>query len=115
MTQLTYWKCLANVDSNEGRGPMRTVCYAATKEAALKIVNNPLFYTKYGVQGCKPYKNGEHDISEETIAVYSDLDDYLKTVHKIERETALAKLTEAEKIALGLTDKYKNESEKLSS
>lgn len=113
MTTLTYWACKANKDQTEGRGPMYIVCYAETLESALDIVNSPAFYNKYGVCGTKPYENGKYDVEKVTFNIFNDLNDYLVTTKAIEREIALSKLTETEKVALGLTDTYQTALRKL--
>ena len=45
------WACRAYRNTTDGHGPMYDACYAATHEAAIKIVKHPSFYKKYGVMG----------------------------------------------------------------
>ena len=103
MKTLKVWACTANRDTTEGRGANYDVCYAATRETALKIVNNPLYYGRYGVMGCSPYKHGEYDVSEREMVIYDTVSEYLDSVKSKEVKTALAKLTDKEKQLLGLT------------
>jgi hypothetical protein len=80
MKTLKVWACTANSDQTEGRGSNYDVCYATTREVALKIVNNPLFYGKYGVMGGKPYDGGKYDVSERDMVVYDNISEYLESV-----------------------------------
>lgn len=102
MKTLKVWACTANRDQTEGRGPMYDVCYASTKEVALKIVTNPLYYGNYGVMGCAPYNGGNYDISEREMVVYDNVSEYLEGIKNAAVQTALNKLTDKEKELLGL-------------
>lgn len=102
MKTIKIWACTANRDQTEGRGPIYDVCYASTKEVALKIVTNPTYYGKYGVMGCGPYDGGKYDISEREMVVYDNVSEYLEDIKNEEVKTALNKLTDKEKELLGL-------------
>lgn len=102
MKTFKVWACTANRDQTEGRGPSYDVCYAETREIALKIVNNPLFYGKYGVMGCQPFDGGKYNVSEREMVVYDNISEYLEGVKNAEIKTALSKLTDKEKELLGL-------------
>ena len=91
-----------NQDQTEGRGPMVDVYYSNNKELALKIVSHPLFYKKYGVQGCPPYKGGELDVKEREFIILNSMEDFFKIEQDQKTKVALAKLTEEEKEILGL-------------
>ena len=97
MKTLKVWACTANRDQNEGRGPNYDVCYAANHETALKIVNNPVFYRKYGTMG-----SNNCDIDEREMVVYDNLSEYLESEKNAEIKAALNKLTDKEKELLGL-------------
>jgi hypothetical protein len=97
MNTQRLWACQANKDTTEGRGPMFDVCYAKTKTIAMAIVNNPLFYKRYGVQGCPPYKNGEYDVKETNIIVVDSAEEFFAVEEVNERLAALEKLTDREK------------------
>lgn len=81
---------------------MVPVCYTETKEKALKIVNHPDFYSKYGVMGVAPYKNGEYDVREETIIIVNDVTEILDLEKQKEKERIFSKLTPKEREILGL-------------
>lgn len=102
MKTFKVWACTANRDQTEGRGPSYDVCYAETREVALKIVNNPLFYGKYGVMGCQPFDGGKYDVSEREMFVYESISEYLESEKNAEIKAALSKLTDKEKELLGL-------------
>jgi len=61
------WAVTVNTDQCEGKGTRKTIGYTYTKSEALEVVNNPLFYKRYGVQGQAPYNNGEYDVIPQTI------------------------------------------------
>lgn len=102
MKTMKVWACMANRDQTEGRGPNYEVCYAATREIALKIVNNPLYYGKYGVMGCGPYDGGKYDVVEREMVIYENISEYLESEKNTEIKAALSKLTDNEKKLLGL-------------
>jgi len=91
-----------NEDQTEGRGPMTDVYYTTSKELALKIVTSPIFYGKYGVQGCPPYKGGEYDIKEKEFTILENLEDFFNIENNLKIKNALSKLSEEEKQILGL-------------
>ena len=102
MKTLKLWACQANRDTTEGRGPVYDVCYASTKDAAIKIVNDPTFYKKYGVMGFAPYDGGKYDVVERDMVVYDNIGEYLEHVKNQAVQTARNKLTDEEKELLGL-------------
>jgi hypothetical protein len=102
MKTIKLWACQANRDQTEGRGPMYDVCYASTKEAAIKIVTNPTFYKNYGVQLSPPHDGGKYDIAEREMVVYDNIGEYLEGIKNQAVQTALKKLTKEEKELLGL-------------
>lgn len=121
MKTIKAYVVLRNGDQTEGRGPMIPVGYVRTREDALKIVTNPLFYKKHGVHGCPPYGNGEYDVREESIKIFDSFDEFMKwefgisdkELLKMNEEeakqaletkikNALNKLTQEEKVILGL-------------
>ena len=91
-----------NLDQTEGRGPMKTVYYTKDKNLGLKIVNSPIFYNKYGVQGCGPYEGGKYDVVEEDINIIESFDEFVSFEKDAEAKAALDKLTDREKELLGL-------------
>jgi hypothetical protein len=102
MKTLKIVACQRNTDQTEGRGRMEDVCYATSKDLALRIVNHPTYYGTYGVMGCKPYKGGEYDISEKEMVIFETMEEYLETLKNKKVKTALDKLTDEEKELLGL-------------
>ncbi len=88
-----------NSDQTEGRGPLIPFCYADTKELALQIINSPIFYTKYGVQGCK---EGDYLVRETQLVVFSNFEEFVLSEQSEAAKKALAKLTTEDKEALGL-------------
>lgn len=69
MKILKLFAIQANSDTNAGGGYQKDIYYATSLEEASKIVNNPLFYQEYGVQGCPPYENGKYDVVEKEIII----------------------------------------------
>lgn len=102
MNIITLWACLANEDTNEGRGRNYEVCYASTKDLALKIIHNPTYYKHHGVQSCEPDKGGGCYVKETKMVVYDTLEEYTNDGKNKAIKTALGKLTDDEKILLGL-------------
>lgn len=102
MKTITLYAVQKNEDQTEGRGPMTDVYYTHTKDLALKIVNSPLFYKKYGVQGCAPYKNGEYDIKQREFLLLENMEDFFNIEKNIKVQNALNKLTDEEKEILGI-------------
>ena len=102
MKTLTLYAVQKNADQTEGRGTMTDVYYTHTKDLALKIVNSPIFYKKYGVQGCSPYKNGEYDVTQKEFIVLENMEDFFNIEKNIKVQNALSKLTDDEKEILGL-------------
>jgi hypothetical protein len=103
MKTYKLWAVKANHDTTEGRGSMYDVFYTTTKDAALKIVNDPTFYGRYGVMGTPPYNFGEYDVDERQITVFESFDEYKKLYDAdTKKQKALAKLTAEEKKLLGL-------------
>lgn len=103
MKTLKLWACQANCDRTEGRGPMEDICYASSKDIALKIVNDPVYYRKHGVMGVAPWDDGKQDVSERNLIVYEDYSEYVDSVNiEAKKAVALGKLTNEEKKLLGL-------------
>lgn len=88
-----------NSDQTEGRAPLVPFCYTDTKELALQIINSPIFYQKYGVQGCK---EGDYLVKEIDLAIFSNFEEFVLSEKSEAAKKALAKLTKADKEALGL-------------
>ena len=108
MAQTDYYEITQNSDSTEGRGAtVTTGIYFWKHEDALAFVKSDR-YCRFGVMGTP---GNEYDISKKTTKlpkIYSSLAEYDETnpngetLKRIKKE-ALAKLTDAEKKALGLT------------
>lgn len=88
-----------NTDQTEGRGALVPFCYTKTKELALQIINSPIFYQKYGVQGCK---EGDYLVREIDLAIFSNFEEFVLSEKSEAAQKALSKLTKADKEALGL-------------
>lgn len=92
--------CLeVNMDLTEGRGPMKPFAYFSDRRDAEKLNNDPKFYKNHGVQGT-PY--GDYNIKEVTIIVNDSIEEFWKGADEALKQSALKKLSEAERKVLGL-------------
>lgn len=92
---------LGNTDTTEGRGPMKVVARFSSYEAAAKFVRSKT-YARWCVMG---YQNEKTDLNNirETVITILDTVDELELQQKEElKAQALAKLSKAEREALGV-------------
>lgn len=101
MKTLKLYAIQRNLDTTEGRGPMKTVYYTSDKSLANKILNNPLFYKQYGIMGSLSGVS-DSDIKLENITVLETMEDFFLIEKSEKAKIALAKLSDADKEILGL-------------
>ena len=102
MRTIKFFTVLRNTDQTEGRGSMVDVYYTENEELARKIVNHPIFYGKYGVQGSPPYENGKYDVILRHFSLLDSMEEFFKFEKNEKILKALSKLTDEEKEILGL-------------
>lgn len=101
MQTIKCFEVMGNTDTTEGRGPMKVVARFSNSEAATKYVKSKA-YARWCVMG---YQNEEMDLNNIRETVLTILDSVEELV-AMDRENlkaqALAKLSKAEREALGL-------------
>ncbi len=100
MKTMTFFEVLGHTDTTEGRGPMMVVARFTKKNHAHLCIKSKE-YSKYCVMGYQS-PNDINNVRGTTINVLESFDEFED--YKLEniRKTALSKLTEKEKKALGL-------------
>lgn len=92
---------LGNSDQVEGRGHSIELAHFTNHADAVAVCKDERFYKKHGVMGTP--MNTEYDVREKSIRVYDSVQEYWDTHDENERrQRALDKLTEADKVVLGL-------------
>lgn len=99
MKTLKFYAVTRNLDQTEGRGPIVDAYHTENKDLALKIAANPLFYKKYGVQGCC---GGSYDVIEKNVTLLTSMEEFFDMEKNIKVQGALSKLNDEEKELLGL-------------
>jgi hypothetical protein len=100
MKTLKLWAVTVNTDQCEGRGPTKTIGYTYTKSDALEVVNNPLFYRRYSLQGRAP--KWEYEINPQTIEIFDSAEELIKA--KVIDEKVENVLNELNKLLEGLSE-----------
>lgn len=93
----------SNSDTMEGRGGTIIHGYTTGEIEALKIVNDPRFYKRFGVMGRAPYEGGKYYVHKKEILIFDDATEFFAYDVNAKKKQALAKLTPEEKKLLGLT------------
>ncbi len=91
MKQINVFEVRENADNIEGRGPMIHVAYFTNVADANRAAKGK------GVMGVR-----DNEVNKTQLTVFDSYDEYIEKVTENTRNQALAKLTRAEKIALGL-------------
>lgn len=100
MQTVTYTKLTENSDHIEGKGHTQVVAYFTDENEASIVMKDERYYKQHGVWGQPMSK---YDISTETIRIYESAEEFwgLNDVERL-KESALKKLTAAERQVLGL-------------
>lgn len=88
---MTVFEVLHNADNIEGRGPMVHVAYFTHAIDANRAAKGN------GVMGV-----GDDDVKRVELRVFDSFNEYYDVLSEGNRKSGLAKLTRAEKVALGL-------------
>lgn len=100
MRTIKYFDVLYNSDRTEGKGPTVSTGFGFEDEGeARKFVQSEIYAKAYGVMGTKGSK---YDVKRETIIIYESISEFLAEAKRDLRQSALDKLSEEEKKALGL-------------
>ena len=100
MQVIKCFEVMGHTDTTEGRGPMKVVTRFSTRDAAVEYVKSE-DYSKWCVMGyrrCDDVKN----IKEATLVILDSLAEMRVAEREDLKAKALAKLTRAEREALGL-------------
>ncbi len=99
MKTIKCFEVMGNTDTTEGRGPMKVVARFSNKEEATKYVRSGA-YSEWCVMG---YQSNDDikNIREATITVLDSVDELVLLKKENLKASALAKLTDAERKALG--------------
>ena len=100
-TSIKYYELTYNSDGTEGRGYSVVAARFVNKADAVAVCNDKRFWGKHGVMGTK--MNPEHDVREVLAPLFDSVPDYWQYSEDEVRRKALAKLTDLEKKALGLS------------
>ena len=100
MKNIPLYEVLSNTDTTEGRGPLQTNGYFHDRVEASLLVGSREYGRQFGIMGtsCDPAIY----VRSVEIKVFKDAKDFWNSRKITVRDTALAKLTEEEKLALGL-------------
>ncbi len=97
---IKYYELTYNSDQTEGRGPDVVHARFTDKSAAIAVCNDERFWKKFGVMGTR--LDPKYHVREVVAPLFESAPDYFAyDVEEVKRK-ALAKLTDAEKKALGL-------------
>lgn len=102
MSELDLYAITYNSDGTEGRGRDLTLGYARTRAVADQIVTDPRF-AKYCVMGVhNPESCKKNNVHRSQVPIFDSASELWDKEDEALRESALSKLTLAEKEALGL-------------
>ncbi len=76
MKTLNFYEVMQNMDSTEGRGPIKGTGIAfETKDAAIEFCNSKR-YEKYAVMGVVSGKDGHFNVEKRPMFIFSNMVDY---------------------------------------
>ena len=101
MQTIKCFEVMGNTDTTEGRGPMKVVARFSNSEAATKYVKSKA-YAQWCVMGYQNEKTDLNNIREVTICILDTVEELVDMNREELKAKALAKLTKAEREALGL-------------
>jgi len=104
MERLRFFEVMKNSDRTEGRGPLLGTGIAfINKDDAVTFAESKEYADRWGVMGTP---GGEHDVWEREVVVFNDYAEFNREYPQHERERlkrqALKKLTQEERVALGV-------------
>jgi hypothetical protein len=99
MQTIKCFEVMGHTDTTEGRGPMKVVARFSFKDDAVKYVKSKS-YAGWCVMGYQSTSD-VNNIREATITILDSIDEFGKMEAEVLKARALAKLTVAERQALG--------------
>lgn len=97
---ITFSELTYNSDSVEGKGHSVVGARFVNKDDAIAVCNDERWWKKHGVWGGKT--DPQYDVKEVVYTLFENKEDFFNYDVEEVKKKALAKLTNAEKIALGL-------------
>jgi hypothetical protein len=97
---IKYYELTYNSDGTEGRGYSIVAARFVNKDDAVAVCNDERYWKKHGVMGTK--MDPKYDVREVCGPLFESTADYWHYDVDEVKKKALAKLTDAEKKALGL-------------
>lgn len=101
MKIINCFEVLGNTDTTEGRGPMKVVARFNTWVEAEKYVKSAA-YSRWCVMGVQSDADVKYNIKEATVIILDTVDELSNMEREQLKASALAKLTNAEREALGI-------------
>ena len=101
MQTIKCFEVMGNTDTTEGRGPMKVVARFSDYDEAVKYVKSKA-YAQWCVMGYQNEKTDLNNIREATICILDTVEELFDMNREELKAKALAKLTKAEREALGL-------------
>ena len=101
MQTIKCFEVMGNTDTTEGRGPMKVVARFSDYDEAVKYVKSKA-YAQWCVMGYQNEKTDLNNIREVTICILDTVEELADMNREELKAQALAKLSKAEREALGL-------------
>ena len=101
MQTIKCFEVMGNTDTTEGRGPMKVVARFSNYDEAAKYVKSKA-YSRWCVMGCQSEKLDLNNIRETVLTILDTCDELELQQREELKAQALAKLSKAEREALGL-------------
>ena len=101
MQTIKCFEVMGNTDTTEGRGPMKVVARFSNYDEAAKYVKSEA-YARWCVMGYQSEKTDLKNIRETVLTILDTCDELELQQREELKAQGLAKLTKAEREALGL-------------
>ena len=100
MKTVKVFEVMGHTDTAEGRGPMKVVARFSNQTAAAEFVTSPA-YSQYCVMGYQSIADLAN-IHETDLIIFDTINEVHEMMREELRASAIAKLSKAEREALGL-------------
>lgn len=101
MQTIKCFEVMGHTDTTEGRGPLKVVARFSDYNEAAKYVKSKA-YAKWCVMGCQNEKTDLNNIRETALTILDSVEELVAMDRENLKAQALAKLSKAEREALGL-------------
>ena len=101
MQTIKCFEVMGNTDTTEGRGPMKVVARFSNYGEAAKYVKSKA-YARWCVMGYQIEKSDLNNIRETVLTILDSVEELVAMDRENLKAQALAKLSKAEREALGL-------------